>query len=67
MKRTKIDTGEIKKTVIKWDMNIDYYSNGCGVIIKRRKDKKVWARVFYNSDKKEMDKWIKDVKEGKYE
>jgi len=54
---------------ILFDVNIDYYENGQGIIIKRRKDKRVWSRVFSNNGAgpKNAQEWINEITSNKGE
>lgn len=45
-----------------FDVNIDVYENGQGVIIKRIKDKKILGgRLFLKGQEKEMKEWMDKI------
>lgn len=53
------------KPKIIFDIKIDVYDNGQGIIIKRVKDRKIIGRkVFLTNQQKQADAWIKKMTES---
>jgi hypothetical protein len=44
-----------------FDIKIDCYENGQGIVITRRKDRKKWSRVFLMNENNEAKIWMDNI------